>query len=88
MRTVIFRVLAGLLSPLLVWTLLSGNFAAHSLREKFGAWVVAVAFALYAIFGSDMADSMLCLWFEGGYKPGGHSGKKPLDGDKSQLGGG
>ena len=41
----------------------------HFLREKIGAWVVAVAFAFYAIFGSDGADRMHACGLEADISP-------------------
>ena len=63
MRTRVFRVLAGLLTVLIVWFLLTVDHSGRSLRELVGFGVVAVTFAIFALLGSQPADSWLGLWF-------------------------
>src|SRR5262245_8687195 len=63
MRTVVLRVLAGLLAVLWVWGLTASDLSARPLRELVGFWAVGLAFAAFALFGTEPAERLLCLVF-------------------------
>jgi hypothetical protein len=67
MRTKLFRVLAALLSLLIIWVLIVGDRAGRSVRELAGFCFMAVLFGAFAFFGPRAADKLLDLVF--GIKP-------------------
>jgi len=79
MRTRVFRILAGLLAILIVWSLTMAERPDRSLRELVGTWVVVVVFALFAVFGAKPADWLIGLWFGG-------PGSSPVSPQKAEIG--
>lgn len=60
LRQTIFRVLAGILAPL---CLLAVIWQKPPLRTAIGELLVAIAFAVFAVFGTSAADSVLSAFF-------------------------
>jgi hypothetical protein len=59
-RQTVFRLLAGILAPAFLWVLISQNLP---LRTAIGVSLVMIAFAVFAIFGTSAADSVLSAFF-------------------------
>ena len=63
MRSIVFRILAGLLATAVGWFLLTADLSKHSLTAQVGFWVIGIAFAVSALFGEASAVKWLGLWF-------------------------
>jgi len=63
MRSIVFRILAGLLATVFGWFLLTADLSKHSLTAQVGFWVIGIAFAASALFGEASAVKWLGLWF-------------------------
>jgi peptidoglycan/LPS O-acetylase OafA/YrhL len=61
MRSIIFRVSAGLLSVASVWALAVGGMQDLAPFERVMMWVLASVFAVYCVAGDRAAESMLTL---------------------------
>jgi hypothetical protein len=63
MRTIIFRILAGLIAIGFVWVFVSADNNGKSAREMFGMAALTIVFAGFAVFGPHPAESFLATVF-------------------------
>ena len=65
MRTIVFRVLAGMLAVAFLAFLLFGDTSKFSLQMMFGAGVIGTGFGLYALLGTDVGERFIWKFFGG-----------------------
>jgi ABC-type Na+ transport system ATPase subunit NatA len=78
MRSVVFRVLAGLLALSSGCLLIFGDTSKMSLKKVYGTGVFAAGFGLYAVLGSELGERLILAAF-GIRVP--RSDRKPPEGD-------
>ncbi|MGL4421132.1 MAG: hypothetical protein ACRCZF_10740 [Gemmataceae bacterium] len=69
MRTIVFRVLAGLISVAFAGLLIFGDTTKMGLRGQFATGVLTTGFAFFAAFGTSLGERVLWVGF-GGRDPG------------------